>query len=484
MNAIVLVVALPLLAAFLLPVAARAVAGIGRWLGPLVFGYGAWTLYQAWSASGGEPFSVAIGGFAPPLGISFYVDPLAMLMALAVQVAGLLLWPAGADEDAPRRQSLMLLLVAACGGLALSGDLFNLYVFYELTAVASFGLIAASATGAAWAASIRYLILSGIGSVLTLAGIALIYGRTGTLNLAHLAQLAPEQLQDTAGLAAFTAILIGVGVKAELFPVNTWVPEVYATAPARVSAMLAGLVSKLAVLIVVRLLVLVFHQPEALQVMLVLGLLGVISGELAAWRAQDMNRMLACSSIGQLGMIFIAFSMPAGAGLVAGLALVLHHMLIKTGLFMLAERWGGSLARLRGAAAASPLAAGLFVLFSLSLVGMPPLPGFWAKFLLITQLAAQADTIYLWALFVFLSATVVEASYLFRIAAQMFQRAGADAAPPAPAMPGLASAGLLGAGLLAAAVLIAPVGEGLRGVAAGAGDADRYVRTVFPDGTP
>jgi formate hydrogenlyase subunit 3/multisubunit Na+/H+ antiporter MnhD subunit len=482
MSQIVLVVALPLLAAFLLPVVMRMALGLGLWLGPAVLGYGLWTLWQVWALSGGETFSLAIGGFAPPLGINFYVDPLAMLFAAAVQLMGLLFWPFKIDRETPRRQSLMLLLLAASTGLALSGDLFNLYVFYELVAVASFGLIAASATGAAYAATFRYLLLSGIGSVLTLVGITLIYSQTGTLNLAHLAQLAPEQLNNPLGLAAFVAILIGVGVKAELFPVNSWVPEVYATAPARVSAILAGLVSKLAVLIVVRLLVLLFPQPEAAQVMLLLGMLGVISGELAAWRAQDLKRMLAYSSIGQLGMIFIAFSLPAGGGLYAGLALTLHHMLIKPGLFMLAERWGGSLQRLRGAGFVSPLGAGLFVLFSLSLVGMPSLPGFWAKLLLISGLAGQSEPLYMMALLVFLSATVVEASYLFRLAAALLQRSPEEVSKmaPLPERQGLLVSSLLAAGLISALVMIAPLAEGLKKVASEAGDVSGYVKHVFP----
>ncbi|MCU7811474.1 MAG: NADH-quinone oxidoreductase subunit J, partial [Candidatus Thiodiazotropha sp. (ex Notomyrtea botanica)] len=307
-DLIILPLVLPLFGAFLLPIVMRTSISIGAWIGPAILAYGCWILGDQWMSGTALPFSLAIGGFAPPMGINLYIDSLALLFAFAVQLLGLLFWPFKIDQETARRQALMLLLVAASTGLALSGDLFNLYVFYELVAVATFGLIAASGSSAAYASTIRYLILSGIGSVLTLLGIALIYSQTGTLNLAHLAQLAPEQLNNKLGLTAFLTILIGVGVKAELFPVNTWVPEVYATAASRISAFLAGLVSKLALLIILRLLVLIFHQPEAIQVLLVLGILGVISGELAAWRAKDMRRMLAFSSIGQLGMIFIALA--------------------------------------------------------------------------------------------------------------------------------------------------------------------------------
>ncbi|MES9854440.1 MAG: proton-conducting transporter membrane subunit [Candidatus Thiodiazotropha sp. L084R] len=482
MNYLVLTIALPMLGAFLLPVVMQSSKAIGLWLGPVILGYGCWLLGNLWFSDASLPISIAIGGFAAPLGINLYIDSLALLFAIATQLMGLICWPFSLNQDTARRQSLMLLLVAASTGLALSGDLFNLYVFYELAAVATFGLIAASNTTASIAATFRYLILSGIGSVLTLLGIALVYSQTGTLNLAHLAQLAPELLNDKLGLTAYLLILIGIGVKAELFPVNAWVPEVYATASGRLSGFLAGLLSKLALLIILRLLVLVFHQPEAIQIILILGILGVISGELAAWRAKDMRRMLGFSSIGQLGIVFIALSLPDERGLLALLALSLHHLVIKTGLFMLADGWGGSLERLRGIARTSPIGAALFTLFALSLVGVPPLPGFWAKFTLITELAAQSEPLYLIGLLVFLFATVVETSYLFRIVASMYSRTEVPDQQARPHLPGisLATASLFGISLLAASVLIAPIGDGLQAVASETKNIDLYIQTVLP----
>jgi formate hydrogenlyase subunit 3/multisubunit Na+/H+ antiporter MnhD subunit len=480
---LVLTIALPLLVAFLLPILMRSSLAIGLWSGPAILIVGCWLIADFWLHGSVQPFSLAIGGFAPPLGINLYIDSLALLLAFAVQLLGLIFWPFKLDQDSARRQALMLLLVAASTGLALSGDLFNLYVFYELAAVATFGLATASGSSAAYVATLRYLILSGIGSVLTLFGIALIYSQTGTLNLAHLAQLAPEQLNDKLALTAFLSILIGVGVKAELFPVNTWVPEIYATASTRLSAFLAGLLSKLALLIILRLLLLIFHQPEATQVILILGILGVVSGELAAWRAKEMRRMLAFSSIGQLGIMFIAMALPDGKGVLAVLALAIHHLIIKSGLFMLAEHWGGAIERLRGCAKVAPLGAALFVIFSLSLVGMPPLPGFWAKFTLITELAGQTEPLYLIGLAVFLLATVIEASYLFRVAALLYQNAPQETLKeeiPKSQGLSLATASLFGVGLIATAVLIAPVGDSLDSIAAQLQDIDLYITTVNP----
>jgi formate hydrogenlyase subunit 3/multisubunit Na+/H+ antiporter MnhD subunit len=479
MNAIVLPIVLPLLAAFLVQPLDKAFSALSRALGPAVLATCAWIVFDVWTTQGGVPFAVAMGGFAAPLGIVLYVDELALLFALAVPLFGLLFWPwTGSGEGRAREEALMLLLLAAATGLALSGDLFNIYVFYELVAVASFGLVTAKATGRAYVATVRYLFLSAFGSLLALIGITVIYTKTGTLNLAQLAQLAPSSLQDPAGLAAFVLLLIGFGVKGELFPVNTWVPEVYATAPARISALLAGLISKLAVLVAVRLLVLVFDQPEAAHIMLLLGILGTFAGELAAWHAKDFPRMLAFSSIGQLGMVFIAFSLPGSAGILAGLAVMLHHLLVKPALFGLAARWNGSLERLAGAAHGSSIAAGLFVLFSLSLVGVPPLPGFWTKLLVLVGLAQEGQPLHMAAFATILVVTVIEANYLFRVAVSLYRKT--DAPPKSHARLDIGAAGVLGLAVLAVTAFIDPVGKGLHDIAAQAADVRGYVSTVLP----
>lgn len=477
MSQLPMIVALPLLAAFLLPLIGRISPWAGHALGLGMLLVVELIVLAVWEAAAGAPLSLALGGFRPPLGISFYADDLAFLFAAAVPLMTALLWPRDpADPDLQRRQVLTLVLAAACGGLALSGDLFNLYVFYELAAVASYGLVADRRTGAGLAAAFRYLTISALGSVVALLGIGLIYFQTGTLNLAQLAELRAE-LAGPLGLAAFLCLLIGFGVKAELFPVNTWVPEAYAAASRRTAALLAGLVSKLAVLVVLRVLVLLFPYPEAHAVLLVLGLLGVISGELAAWRSRDLSRMLAWSSIGQLGLVFVAFSVSGEAGIVAGIALALHHLLAKPALFLLAERWGGALESLGGVARQAPLAGALFVLLALSLVGAPPLPGFWAKFLLLSGLAEVGGVAQLAAIGIVLAATVLEANYLLRVVTRMY-------APVQPAPSGshhgldLATAGLFGVVLLGSIFALDSIWTGLVIAAGTASDVPLYIATV------
>ena len=478
MNQLALLVALPLFAAFLLPITGQISMTAARLVGPAVLLMLVSTVWQLWSGAASLPASIALGGFHPPLGITFYVDELALLFALLVPAMALLMWP-WTSPDGIRQSSLMLLLVAACNGMALSGDLFNIYVFYELAAVATYGLATDRGTPAGYAAAIRDLFLSAMGSLLALLGITLLYFATGTLNLAQLATLQTE-FADPLGIAAFLLLLLGFGVKAELFPLNAWVPEVYAGASRRTAGFLAGLVSKLSVLVLLRMLILLFPQEEARQVLLLLGLLGVAIGEFAAWRALDMVRMLAWSSIGQLGLVFVAFSISGSAGVVAGLAVTLHHLVAKPALFLLAERWGGSLQGLRGAARTSPLAAALFVVFAASLIGLPPLPGFWAKFLVLRGLVGDGDTLQVTAVAVILISTVVEANYLFRTITILYAREGEKRSPPRHAPVDLLTASLLGVLLLAAVAVLEPMLTGLDHLSDMAVDVTGYIQTVSP----
>jgi formate hydrogenlyase subunit 3/multisubunit Na+/H+ antiporter MnhD subunit len=473
MNALALPVALPLLAAFLMRPVGRVSATLANWFGPLVVLLCAILLGRIALHTNGQPVMAAIGGFAAPLGIVFYADSLALLFAIAVPVFALLLWPReGMGTQGDRVNALTLLLVGSGTGMALSGDLFNIFVFYELLAVASFGLAAASGSARAFAATTRYLLISGLGSMLALIGVAIVYAQTGTLNLAQLSELAPQRLANPLGLAAFVCLLIGFGVKAELFPVNAWVPDVYATAPKRVSALLAGVVSKLAILVLLRLLLLVFDLSEARQLLLVFGTIGLVSGELAAWRARDLTRMLAFSSIGQLGLLFIAMAIPGQSGLIATLAVALHHLLLKPALFLLAERWGGSLDGLAGAGRQAPLAAGLFTLLALSLVGVPPLPGFWAKLLVLLSLGHEHGLIAQIGMAGILLMTVVEAYYLFRLVGLLYAKKDREDTPHR--FSDMAIVTLLSVVLLASIPLLPSVGDGLSRMAAQLTDLPAY----------
>lgn len=473
----VLVVILPLMAAFIYQPLQRINAIIARYFALLVvlvnIGMGL-ALWQAVTQRG--PQTEYLGGFLAPLGIVFYADLFSILLVMLISAMSLLLWPRG-QCDAVREPVLALVLMAGSCGLALSADLFNLFVFYELVAVACYGLAASRGTGASHAAALRFMIISATGSALALLGIALIYTLTGTLNLAQLSQLAPEFLSGPVGLAAFTLMLIGFGVKAELFPVNVWVAEVYAVSTPRVSGLLSGMVSKLALLIIMRLLLLVFADTEASMLLLVVAMLTLLSGELAAYHARDLRRVMAYSSIGQLGMVAVGFSVNNEAGILAGFAMILHHMLIKPALFLITEKWNGPLEGLKGVARVSPLSGVLFVLLGLSLIGIPPLPGFWAKYLLISALIDAGNTLYYLATAFVLLMTVIEAAYILKIIGIMYK--DEPTVVSTLHQRDLIPVTVYGCSILIATVLAVPIGAGLSRAAQQTADVDSYVARII-----
>lgn len=487
MNNLILLVILPLLSAFLIPVLAKHSNQLARLIGPAVLVFILVLVGMSWSAVGRDSFAIFLGGFLPPVGIVFYIDHFSLMLSGLIALMLLVVWPWNASLNnytPPRLYSLYMLLAAACFGLVLSADLFNLYVFYELLAVATYGLIAASPSkansSAAAVVSLRYLFVSSAGSVMLLLGIAIIYTMTGTLNIAHLATMT-DQLHGMAGLSAFALIAIGAGVKAEMFPVNSWVPEVYGTASKPLVALLAGLISKLAVVLIIRVLLMMFQQPEALQLLLVVGILGVISGEMVAWRAKDMMRMLSFSSIAQLGIIFIAFSIAGEVGLWIGLALMLHHLLVKGGLFLLADRLNGSFDSLRGFAKQSPMVVAIFIVFILSLLGIPPFPGFWIKLLLIMNLAEQNGGLYHYAIGFILLATVIEAAYLFKLVRILFQSEGAVDSKPKTQSNNLIYryAQIFAVILIVSMAFISPISHRLKDIASQVADPKIYIHTIL-----
>lgn len=481
-DMLALPIALPIAAAFLMPVVARWAVGVARLLGvATVLASLAVSIYLAVQVGEGGPLVASIGGFAAPFGITLYADGFGIALLVALNAGGLLFWGAGAGGEL-RSDVLMVLLMGAGAGLALSGDLFNLFVFYEITAVASYGLVASAGRGASAAAALRFLLVGALGSTLALLGIALVYAATGTLNLADIARLAPERLTGATGLTAFVFLVLGFGVKAELVPVNTWVPEVYGAAPVRVTALLAGIVSKLAIVIVLRLVVLAFPGEAARDLLLLIGIASVVAGELAALGSRRMIEAFAYSSISQLGLIAIASAISGSAGVAAAIALALHHALVKPALIMLASNWGGEMRDFAGGARATPLAGAAFVILALSLVGVPPLPGFWAKYMLVSTGLAHASPLLLVAIAVVLAAVVVEAAYMIRIGIALYAEPAEGTRETAgdPTARGSWRAMVFAAAVLVVMLATPMVLDAIARMAAETADRQAYIARVLP----
>ncbi|MEJ5298837.1 MAG: proton-conducting transporter membrane subunit, partial [Armatimonadota bacterium] len=281
------------------------------------------------------------------------------------------------------------MLLCGVNGAFLTGDLFNLYVWFEVMLIASFVLLALGGERAQMEGAIKYVTLNLMASALFLAGVGILYGMAGTLNMADLSL----KLQDTghSGLITCVAMLFltAFGVKAALFPVFCWLPASYHTPPVAVSAIFAGLLTKVGVYALLRVFTLIFTQDIPYTHTIILWAAGftMVTGVLGAFAQNEFRRILSFHSISQIGYMVMGLGLFSPLALAGSLYFLVHHSVVKTNLFLIsgvAEKLGGSfeLKKLGGLYASSPLVAGLFFVVAMSLAGMPPLAGFVAKFIL------------------------------------------------------------------------------------------------------
>jgi multicomponent Na+:H+ antiporter subunit D len=336
--------------------------------------------------------SVVLGGWQPPLGIVLVVDRLSALLLVtsAIVTLGVLVYSVGqgtADGDSETPVSIYhptyLILVAGVANAFLSGDLFNLYVGFEILLVASYVLLTVGGTEARVRAGVTYVIVSLVSSVLFLSAIALVYGATGTVNLAQLAERLPELPADTQ-LLLHIALLLGFGIKAAVFPLAFWLPDSYPTAPAPVTAVFAGLLTKVGIYAIIRTESLLFPGEALTGVLLVAALLTLIVAILGAIAQNDLKRLLSFTLVSHIGYMVFGIAIGSVAGLAAAIFYAVHHITIQTALFLasgLVERGGGTPSgrRLGGLAQLSPLLGVLYFIPAMNLAGIPPLSGFVGK---------------------------------------------------------------------------------------------------------
>ncbi len=471
----VLLVVVPLLAAILTPLVAaaapRAVRGLtaGTAVATALLALaGAARVLEA----GTQRYHV--GGWAPPWGIELVLDPLGAFVAVVVTgvTACGLVYAAGFDD--PRladRQgataALLLLVLAGLTGMVVAGDLFNLFVFLEVASLASYAVIAV-AGGPALLAAFRYVVLGSLGASLYLLGVAYLYFLTGTLNVADLAERvpgadAPRLVATAAGLMA-----IGLGIKMGVFPLHGWLPDVYTHAPAPVAALLAPVAGKVAAYALARVLFsvlgagIVVDRSFLALALAWLGAASILAGGVLALRQTDLRRLLAYSSVSQMGYIVLGLGLADATSLAGAYLHVLNHALMKACLFFVAGaaalRLGGArLADLRTMHRRMPLTTLCLVVAALSMIGVPPAGGFFSKWYLLLGALGQER----WALAaVILAGGLLAVAYMFRVLehACLEPRADEDHHPPAPRGGRWAEAGpamlapmlLLSAGIVAA----------------------------------
>lgn len=336
-----------------------------------------------------------VGGWGPtalgPLGITLVVDRLSALMLVVSSIVLLtvVVYAIGQGiRDGGDRQPVSIFLptyLALASGVCmafLAGDLFNLFVGFEVLLSASYVLLTIGASAARVRAGIGYVMVSLVSSLIFLLGIALIYAATGTLNMAELAVRIGSLSAGTRS-AMFAVLLIAFGIKAAVFPLSAWLPDSYPTAPAPVTAVFAGILTKVGIYAIIRAHSLLFPDAGLNHLLLVAALLTMLVGILGAIAQSDIKRLLSFTLVSHIGYMVFGVALSSQVGMSGAIYYVAHHIVVQTTLFLatgLIERQGGasSLQRL-GGLAANPLLAFIFLLPALNLGGIPPFSGFIGK---------------------------------------------------------------------------------------------------------
>ena len=394
-----------------------------------------------------------IGGFQPPLGITLRIDALGSMMALLVSSMGLIgaVYSGHALASEVRAethtlfQSGYLLCVAGFLGLVSTGDAFNAFVFLEVSSIGTYALVAAGEQRdrRALPAAFNYLIMGTIGATFYVVGIGFLYGATGTLNMVDMAARLATQGDNAAVQAGFAFIVVGLGIKAAIFPLHGWLPGAYAGAPSLISVFLAATATKTAIYLIARFTFDVFPAASAFGqtfihfVLAPLAAVAVIVCSLQAIFEKEVRRMLAFSSVAQVGLIMLGLTLANVAGASAALFYILAHALIKAALFMALGALAISirartLDEFAGVARDAPWSAAAFGIGAASLAGLPLTMGFLAKWKLV-QAALEAGAV--WMVVVIAAGSALTLVYGWRIVEALFFRTPIPGAPRAREAP-------------------------------------------------
>lgn len=341
------------------------------------------------------PVSNQMGGWIAPMGITLIADMFSAILVMVSAVVGLAvsfyaLGDISEDRVAGGFHTFLNMLIAGVVGAFLTGDLFNLYVWFEVMLISSFALLVLGGNKVQLDGAVKYVAINLISTVLLLASIGLLYGLTGTLNMADLYQKVP--LVENQSLVSLVAVmfLLAFGIKAAVFPLYFWLPAAYHTLPISVGAVFAALMTKVGVYALMRTFTLIFPGEHSAidTTLLIAGLATMVLGVLGAITHTDIRRILSFHVIGSIGFMLLGLGLGSEMAMAAAIFYMVHGILIKALLFMLAGmigRMGGSfeLSELGGLYRRRPGFSIVFLIAALSLIGIPPLSGFWAKVLII-----------------------------------------------------------------------------------------------------
>ena len=382
------------------------------------------------------PFTYHLGNWPPPFGVELMVDYLAVYVLLTFVAIAFLVMVYGAKDlqhelGANVRHwyySLYLLLLFSLSGMALTNDLFNLFVFMEVSTIASCGIISVKRDRRCAEAALKYLILSALGSGCFLLAVAMLYMVTGQLNLQYVAAELNHALflYPYNVLLALSLIIVGLGVKGALFPLHVWLPDAHASAPTPSSAVLSGLVIKIYVVALLKIFAVfpgeLFTLIPVLEIALLLSGLAAVAGSILAMLQDDIKKMLACSSIAQIGFVFMGVGFFQGKALIGGLLHIFNHAVIKAMLFLavgiiIYATGIRRISQFNGLGLRLPLTMGAFVVGALAMVGIPGTSGFVSKWYLALGALELGKPLYI---FVILLSSLLNGIYYFPIVIAAF----------------------------------------------------------------
>ncbi len=431
------------------------------------------------------PVAYVVGGLPAAYGIGLLVDQVSSVFVLLVAVSGAALYMTVRTDATGPGDSLWVLFVAGMTGVCVTADVFNLYVFLEISGLAAYALVATRRGGTAALAALNYLLVGTVGATFYLLGVGYAYVATGTLAMADLRPgLAAAGYDSPLVVASFVFVVLGLGVKLALFPLHAWKPDAYAEAPLDVSALLATLGSTVPGYALARVVFGVFTAsffeavPAVQTGLLAAGVVSVAAGGYLTLRQSNLRRLLALSSVLQFGLVVVGLALATPLAVTGALVLLVGHAVAKGGLFVAAgvferEFRATTVEQFAGLGREAPLTAAAVAVAFTSLVGLPPTAGFAGKWYL--GLAAVEEGAWAVAAVVLLS-TLLSLAYAGRVVERLSQ--GVDDAkdvavadggrPSEDALPGavgivVAAAAivvLLGLGSTALAAWIAPVVEG------------------------
>jgi multicomponent Na+:H+ antiporter subunit D len=371
-----------------------------------------WALYAAYAllrqVMADGPIHYALGDWAAPYGIEYVVDPTNAWVLLIVALMGAVVTPYAllsierelSKDRIPLFYAAFILCLTGLLGIAITGDVFNVFVFLEISSLSAYALIALGPDRRALTAAYQYLIMGSVGATFIVIGIGMLYVMTGTLNMADLAEILPQLEANRTIPVAFTFLTLGITLKLALFPLHLWLPNAYTYAPSAVTAFLASTATKVAVYLLLRFFFTVFGASFSFDVMqldkvlMPLALVAILTMSLVAIYQDNVKRLLAYSSVAQIGYMVLGISFASVLGLTAGILHLFNHALMKGVLFMamgcVMYRVGSvRIESMNGLGRAMPWTMAAFVAGGLSLIGVPLTVGFISKWYLIQAALEQ-----------------------------------------------------------------------------------------------